>query len=330
VTAYLAERFPHDPAIRCTQLAVLPGGRSKRTILLEVEGATSLPRHLVMRQDGAAGIDTSVVDEARALESAAGHQLPIPEVLLREDRPTALGKAFMLMNRLPGVQAGSYFGFAPPDPALAVKAATLLAKLHQIDPAGTPLTHHAQPGAKATILAELALQEKKWRAEAVEPSPIMEHGLHWVRNNLHRIPDAAGLVHGDYRPHNFLVEGGEITGLLDWEFTHIGDPAEDLAYIRPTITPFMPWADFMAAYVAAGGQAHEEGTLLFYEVWNMVRLTAGGVAGTSRFLHHATDDLCDGIGGYFILPIHESIISRGIRAAERAWAEAPIIGAHER
>ncbi len=58
----------------------------------------------------------------------------------------------------------------------------------------------------------------------------------------------------------------------------------------------------------------------FYEAWNMIRLTASGVAGTSRFLRGVTDDLCDGIGGYFILPIHEQIISRAIRSAEAFWA----------
>lgn len=320
VTEYLRARFPLDAEATCESVRLLPGGRSKHTLFIEVCGVASLPRQLVMRQDGSSGIDTSVVQEARTLESVQGAGLPIPQLLLCAPDADTLGKPFIFMDRLPGVPAGSYFGFRDGDAHLLRSVARLLARLHGIDVRGTPLAATAEPGARASILAELAMQEAKWHREAIEPSPIMEYGFHWVRNNLHRVPDTAGIVHGDYRPHNLLVEGSRVTGLLDWEFTHIGDPAEDLAYIRPTVLPVMAWDEFMAAYTGAGGQQHSEGTLLFYEAWNMIRLTASGVAGTSRFLSGVTDDLCDGIGGYFILPIHEQIISQNIRRAEAFWA----------
>jgi aminoglycoside phosphotransferase len=39
------------------------------------------------------------------------------------------------------------------------------------------------------------------------------------------------VVHGDYGPQNLLIDADfAVVGLLDWEFAHIGDPVEDLAW----------------------------------------------------------------------------------------------------
>ena len=38
------------------------------------------------------------------------------------------------------------------------------------------------------------------------------------------------LVHGDYGPQNVLIADDHISGLLDWEFAHVGRPIEDLAW----------------------------------------------------------------------------------------------------
>ncbi|MFJ2193553.1 phosphotransferase family protein [Kitasatospora sp. NPDC087861] len=42
----------------------------------------------------------------------------------------------------------------------------------------------------------------------------------------------AVLVHGDFGPNNLLLDPVtfEITAVLDWEFAHLGDPVEDLAW----------------------------------------------------------------------------------------------------
>ena len=47
-----------------------------------------------------------------------------------------------------------------------------------------------------------------------------------------RIPGGSVLVHGDFGPQNVLLEPDTAapTALLDWEFTHIGHPVEDLAW----------------------------------------------------------------------------------------------------
>ncbi len=38
------------------------------------------------------------------------------------------------------------------------------------------------------------------------------------------------VCHGDVGPGNFLHDGARVTALLDWEFAHLGDPMDDLAW----------------------------------------------------------------------------------------------------
>ena len=56
--------------------------------------------------------------------------------------------------------------------------------------------------------------------------------LHQVSTSA--VPGLVGtgpvLVHGDFGPQNVVIEDDRITALVDWEFAHIGQPVEDLAW----------------------------------------------------------------------------------------------------
>ncbi len=69
------------------------------------------------------------------------------------------------------------------------------------------------------------------------PNPVFTYALRWLQQ--HR-PDPAGelltLVHGDYRLGNVIVTPDGLAAVLDWEIAHLGDPAEDMAWI--TLPPW--------------------------------------------------------------------------------------------
>lgn len=63
------------------------------------------------------------------------------------------------------------------------------------------------------------------------------------------------LVHGDFGPNNILIdlESFAVSALLDWEFAHVGDPIEDLAWCEWIVRTHHPdhadaLADFFDAY----------------------------------------------------------------------------------
>ena len=50
-------------------------------------------------------------------------------------------------------------------------------------------------------------------------------------NHSGHSPTRTTLVHGDFRMGNLMMDSGGLTGVLDWELAHVGDPIEDLGWL---------------------------------------------------------------------------------------------------
>ena len=62
-----------------------------------------------------------------------------------------------------------------------------------------------------------------------DPHPAIEYGLWWLREHPPEpLPDVVS--HGDFRIGNVAVSERGLEYLLDWEFAHLSDPREDLAW----------------------------------------------------------------------------------------------------
>ena len=58
----------------------------------------------------------------------------------------------------------------------------------------------------------------------------MEYSLNWLEENKPH-SDNLTLVHSDFRTGNYLIADGQLKAILDWEFSHWGDPMEDIGWI---------------------------------------------------------------------------------------------------
>jgi aminoglycoside phosphotransferase (APT) family kinase protein len=90
-------------------------------------------------------------------------------------------------------------------------------------------------------------------------------------------------VHGDPAFNNLIMQDNKIVALIDWEYSHVGDPMEDLSYVRVGIEHFMPWEDFLDTYYRFGGQKYDEQRGRFYQVWRNVRNMVALVVGCQTF-----------------------------------------------
>jgi thiamine kinase-like enzyme len=81
----------------------------------------------------------------------------------------------------------------------------------------------------------------------------------------------ASVVQADTGFHNLLIDDAGDGCLLDWEFAHFGDPAEDLASCRPVVEACLPWAEFMAEYQQSGGSPVSDFRLNYFEIWRPLR-----------------------------------------------------------
>ncbi|MCY4425440.1 MAG: phosphotransferase family protein [Halieaceae bacterium] len=252
VTAYLRRHYPDSPGIQATQVESIPGGRSKKTWFISLENTEALPADLVMRQDYQLHYEgTKVRDEYEPLLKFSGLGLPVPAPLLLESEETSLGQPFLLMERLEGSPPGSYFGLRDKCPGAFADLANTLAKIHQVNPAELGFTSDGAPEQSLSRLIDS--YQEKWRTNSNKPSPIIDYAYSWARQLCRQGPGGVVVVHGDVGPHNMLVANDRLTALLDWEFSHLGDPAEDLGIARVYAEDVMTWDEFIRLYREAGG-----------------------------------------------------------------------------
>jgi len=106
VTAAALERYlqthPRSSReVRVKSVVDIPGGRSKRTILVELERPAHLPPDLVLRMDTGRGVGTSVSDEFPLLDRVARRGLPVPEPLWLGNECRCVRISVIVFRRMP-------------------------------------------------------------------------------------------------------------------------------------------------------------------------------------------------------------------------------------
>lgn len=283
-TTYFRQRLAQSGDLKVTQVRVLPGGRSKYTIFLSITGTTALPSEVVMRQDtGATMIPTTVVDEYPLLQSLESRQLRTAKPLYLDSGPNPLGRPFMLVSKLEGKAPGDYFSFPGGSRSIVEELAKILGRMHSINVNDIDVPQQRRRSHNDYTLSQIAYFRRQWHENALEPSTIIEYAFAWLEQECRRGMGGPALVHGDIAPHNYLVSDGHVSGIVDWEFAHIGDPAEDLAYRREFFEQYMPWQEFLEIYYGAGGAPVDERRMQMFTVWGFIRNASFGALGHREF-----------------------------------------------
>ena len=320
--AYLAARCPEAPPVEIADFALLPGGFSKETILFRPVGGSHDGEQLVLRKDHAEkGTDFSVTDEFPLLVRLHAAGLPVAEPLWAEADPSALGAPFLVMRRVPGTLAAEAdLGDAARASALTRKLAEVLAAIHALpapDAGARDLAGH--------VRHQIAELRAFWLRRRLEPSPVLDTLLTWLEEN---IPDMGActpsIVHGDYGFHNLIVDGDRVSAILDWEFAHTGDPAEDVAYCRQFLEPSGQWEAFLCDYAQAGGKPWDEARGRFFAIWQNVRNAVYCCGALEAFVRGAPGNIRLASAGLSMAPRFELAALRQIlEVAEHNPAPPP-------
>ena len=138
-----------------------------------------------------------------------------------------LGQPFFIMDFLPGAEGADERSIDRTTSAAFVRN---LNDLHQIpfDLDSVPFQSIPASPSDATHL-----QIDRWagyyRAASPVTIPLLEEARTWL--HLHAPPLARlAVVHGDAGPGNFVHADGAVVAITDWEFAHLGDPAEDWVF----------------------------------------------------------------------------------------------------
>jgi aminoglycoside phosphotransferase (APT) family kinase protein len=264
VTGYFQAARPGSDDV-AHEVRVITGGFSKRTVLVTTT-LDGIRRDIVLRQVPAGRKATSLQPEYRVVQAVHAAGLPAPEPLWIEPNDNMLGGAFFVTARASGHNVGDVWGTDQASKELCLEIASVYARLHQIDITGlsTPVSPRGTP---AELHEMIGWQENTLAKRGITPDPVLQAVLDWLRGHIPDAPARRALIHGDAAFSNLLVEDGAITAVLDWEAAHVGDPAEELAYLRPSIEPTLPWDDFVDHYMASGGTAPDPDAMRFFDVW---------------------------------------------------------------
>ncbi len=255
-------------------LAKLTGGASQESWAFRA-GAGGRERAYVLRRapplERRADYTLSLEEQAAVITAAASAGVPVPDVVGVLEPADALGSGFV-MTAVEGETIARRIlrdaRFDAVRPRLAGQCGGILARIHSVDARRLPPLPVSDARAQLRDLARRYDQAGSVR-------PVFDLALRWLERRL-PAPAPARLVHGDFRNGNLIIGEDGVRAVLDWELTHLGDPAEDLGWLcvrswrfgkmDAPAGGFGGYADLVDGYQAVAGERIDLDRIRFWEV----------------------------------------------------------------
>jgi len=253
-------------------------GNAQEVWFVDASSPGGAERQFVLRRSAGGGAleDSELGLEFAVLGALAERGFPVPRVYFSELDESSLGRPYFVMDRVPGTPLG-----------------------HISSADRAPV---ARPeGVAAATRGELARWERVYLRRRPGPVPLLGTLLAWLDVHVPGHDGAPRLLWGDAGPHNILVDGPRITGLLDWELAHVGDPLEDLgaavwACLPGTLDP----DEVVAGYEREAGPVDRE-RLRYFEAFACATRSVMVVAGVDAFLKGEAGPPAAALGQHLLL-----------------------------
>ncbi|TYL45224.1 phosphotransferase family protein [Nocardioides sp. BGMRC 2183] len=237
LTRWWREHLDHDPAttlaggLRATLIA---GGKSNLTYRVGDGSRTWVVRRPPLGHVLATAHD--MAREHRVMTALADTPVPVPATHALCEDTGVLGAPFYVMADVEGTpyRTAAELGAlgAARTRGVAERMVDVLAELHRVEPAAVGL------GDFGRVEGFLPRQVRRWRQQ-MEASRTQESSA--ATELADRLTDGVeaaaalgvpGIVHGDYRLDNLLVDAGDdVVAVLDWEMATLGDTLTDVALL---------------------------------------------------------------------------------------------------
>lgn len=237
--AFVAQAVP-DAAV--SGVRPLGGGASKEQYRFDVTAGERSQTYVLRREPPESIVETHRLREYQLMRAVAG-TVPVPPVPWVDAEGQWFGRPSLISQFVTGVTkppasssnvSGLGTAFTAAQKALlGPQFVELLARIHLFDWRAAELDAFDQPteGTTDGVISVINWWDRVWEEDCYEAVPLMRLAAQWLRRNAPPI-DKATIVHHDFRAGNFLFDPDtfQITAVLDWELSHIGDYHEDVAW----------------------------------------------------------------------------------------------------
>lgn len=292
------------------------GGASKEQFFFLLTDQNGANEKYILRMDPKMAITETGRDREYHVLKAMKGVVPVPEPVWLDQDGSHFPQPAVIMRAVSGITK-------PSDSSLKVSGLGTnlgprlrgllkeqfldhLVAIHAYDWRSKPITGFEVPVAGTDQASQWAYHYwcELWRIDKGQTRPIIALTQQWLGANLPKTEATdMVLIHGDYRTGNYLFDEdtGEITALLDWELSRIGDFHEDIAWVIMIIfgtrenglfraSDLFEREEFITAYEQKSGRTINRKTLHYYEVmssWKTyVIVAANGLAAARAEMNH--------------------------------------------
>ncbi|WP_406864359.1 phosphotransferase family protein [Streptomyces sp. HUAS MG47] len=208
---------------------LIAGGKSNLTYRVTDGAATWIVRRPPLGHVLATAHDMG--REYRVMSALRDTSVPVPHTFGFCDDTDVLGAPFYVMERCAGTPYRVHTELAELGEdrtrQISERLVDTLVTLHRVDPAAVGLADFGRTE------GYLERQVRRWKKQLdASYSRDLPAAAELHRRLAADIPaeSASGIVHGDFRLDNLLVDDADRpTAVLDWEMATLGDPLSDLA-----------------------------------------------------------------------------------------------------
>lgn len=268
----------------------LTGGASRETWSFDATDASGTRQELLLRRDfrGGATQNPDVLagrpdamdraGEYALLETLHARGLPVPRPVTLPASEELEGS--FVMERIAGESRPHVivreYGDSTGEGSLAAQLGAALAAIHALGEDDLPPIPRRGATEKLAIVRALL--------DRGPARPALELALRWCAESA-RDDEQLRLIHGDFRTANYIVGPEGLRSIIDWEFSHLGDRHEDLAFLcmrawrfgadEREVSGVGHREDLQRGYEAAGGAPIDPDVFHYAEV--LVHLFTGAV-----------------------------------------------------
>jgi aminoglycoside phosphotransferase (APT) family kinase protein len=217
--AWIGEQLGEPVTV--TSLRRITTGHSRGNWLLELADGS----RFVVRVEQGGVFGTSGAAEFEFMGAVGRLGFPVARVRWLEPTGSVVGQPFFVMDFVDGGVATEREDRTLA-PELAVDFVRGLDALHHLDWTG----QLDGPPPDEAIHVQIERWADVYRASSPTAVALLDEGGAWLHHHAPQL-DRVSLVHGDPGPGNFVHDGRRVLAFTDWEFSHLGDPTEDWAYL---------------------------------------------------------------------------------------------------